>query len=206
MFILTFISVLLAAGLEKETYVTDHVTFGVVIDEDRVGSFTLGLFGKDVPFTVQNFIKLAIGSNGYGYNSSMFHRIIADFVVQGGDIDSGDGTGGASAFTHKLSDTFTLHHCLFTDENLNLRHTVGSLGMANSGPNTNGAQFYVTMGETSWLDGNYVVFGHVVEGMDVLEKMQSVEVDDLSHPKVLVYICETHHEHLGEPYLFRENN
>jgi len=137
------------------------------------GNFTARLFDTEVPNTAANFAGLAEGTKEWTdprtsrkskepyYNGTVFHRIIADFMIQGGD-PLGQGTGGPG---YKFSDEF----------NPRLRHNkAGILSMANSGPNTNGGQFFITLVPTPWLDNKHSVFGEVIEGMDVVNKIGSV--------------------------------
>merc|ERR1712012_425986 len=170
--------------------VTHTVTFSLEIGGQPIGDVKIGLFGKTVPRTVDNFYQLAQKPAGEGYKGSKFHRVIKDFMIQGGDFTRGDGTGGRSIYGER-----------FADENFKLQHYgAGWLSMANAGKDTNGSQFFITVKKTSWLDGRHVVFGKVVKGMDVVRAVEKNPTVGRDKPNKDVVIVDCGGEEVAEPF------
>lgn len=161
-----------------------RVFFDMTIGGQPAGRIVMELFADTTPRTAENFRALCTGEKGISssgkplhYKDSNFHRVIPEFMCQGGDFTSGNGTGGESIYGSK-----------FDDENFMKEHTgPGILSMANSGPNTNGSQFFICTDKTEWLDGKHVVFGEVVEGMEVVMAIEKVGSDsgETSQPVVI---------------------
>merc|ERR1719433_64780 len=184
MFVYLAALLVVLAQAAKGPAITDRDFFDIEIDGKPAGRIVMGLFGQTVPKTVENFRALTTGEKGMGtkgkplhFKGSGFHRVIPQFMIQGGDFTNGDGTGGESIYGKK-----------FKDENFKLKHTKKyMLSMANAGPNTNGSQFFITTKQTPWLDGRHVVFGKVLEGYtEIVKKMEEVGTPSGSSSKTVI--------------------
>ncbi|KAI0755536.1 cyclophilin-like domain-containing protein [Fomes fomentarius] len=161
------------------------VFMDINIGETPAGRLKMELFSDIAPKTAENFRQLCTGeyrlnSRPQGYKGATFHRVVPNFMCQGGDFLKGDGTGSFSIYGDK-----------FPDENFKEKHTgPGLLSMANSGPNTNGCQFFITTAKCDFLDGKHVVFGRVIDGMLTLRKIENVPTGPNNRPKLAVKIVE----------------
>jgi len=161
------------------------VFMDIKIGETPAGRIKMELFSDIVPKTAENFRQLCTGecrrdARPQGYKNATFHRVVPNFMCQGGDFISGDGTGA-----------FSIYGKNFPDENFQEKHTgPGLLSMANSGPNTNGCQFFITTDKCDFLDGKHVVFGKVIDGMLTLRKIENVPTGPNNRPKLVVKITE----------------
>jgi peptidyl-prolyl cis-trans isomerase B (cyclophilin B) len=172
--VLVFLSIAICNSQAGRLTVTKKVYFDMELDDlpvRPVGRIVIGLFGEVAPKTVANFAALANSTFGYGYPGTVFHRIIKGFMCQGGDFSKGDGTGGWSIYGRN-----------FPDESFNNTHLPGFVNMANAGKDTNGSQFSIMVTKADWLNGHHVVFGKVLEGMDIVYMMSNLPTNGADHP------------------------
>ncbi|XP_037558704.1 uncharacterized protein LOC119436038 isoform X1 [Dermacentor silvarum] len=155
-----------AASADPDKTITHKVNFDIAIGDKDAGRVVIALYGKVAPKTVRNFVAFAgEGYEGLKYEGTVFHRVIKEFMIQGGDVQKQEGRGSISIYGRYFDDeTFALTH-----------DGPGTLSMANAGKNTNGAQFFITTVATPWLDGHHVVFGKVIDGLDVIRKVENTK-------------------------------
>ncbi|XP_078666932.1 putative peptidyl-prolyl cis-trans isomerase [Branchiostoma floridae x Branchiostoma belcheri] len=154
--------------------VTKQIYMDIDVGGLNIGRIVIGLFGRVTPLTAENFRILCVGEQPHSYINTPFHRVVKGYFIQGGDVVHFDGTGGTSAFGH-----------VFDDENFQLKHWgEGWVSMANAEvPNTNQSQFFITLTKCHWLDDKHVVFGKVLDGMDIIRHIGNMELDDRERPK-----------------------
>ncbi|XP_019450980.1 PREDICTED: peptidyl-prolyl cis-trans isomerase CYP21-1-like [Lupinus angustifolius] len=174
--------------VEEDHEITHRVFLDIDIDKQRLGRIVIGLYGHVVPKTVENFRALCTGEKGESasglklhYKGTPLHRIVSGFVIQGGDIVHHDGKGSGS-----------IYGGTFPDENFKIKHShAGVVSMANSGPDSNGSQFFITTVKAYWLDGDHVVFGKVVEGMDFVFAIEGGAGTYSGKPRKKVVIADS---------------
>jgi cyclophilin family peptidyl-prolyl cis-trans isomerase len=148
------------------------------IDREIIGKIIIKLYEEHVPYTCKNFKTLCMNRENLAYRGSPFHRIIKDFMIQGGDFTRGDGTGGVSIYGER-----------FQDENFIFKHNRPYLlSMANSGPDTNGSQFFITTVETPHLDNKHVIFGEVINGFEIIDYLNNIKTDENDRPLQNIFI------------------
>jgi len=199
-FIICFLGLVACSASSGSTgpKVTKLVYFDITIGGVPAGRIEIGVFGGTVSKTATNFCDLSNRHKTHpttdgslpGYKGSAFHRVIKDFMIQGGDFTKGDGTGGRSIYGER-----------FEDENFKLKHYgAGWLSMANAGKDTNGSQFFITVKSTPWLDNRHVVFGKVVKGMSVVREIEKQATDSRDKPLKAVLIADSECIEVTVPY------
>lgn len=169
-----------SASSATDKTITHKVFFEIEQGGKSLGTIEIGLYGRVVPRTVKNFYQIAQGNQAKKYAGTKFHRVIPGFMIQGGDVENLNGRGGWSIWGRR-----------FDDENFSIKHTkAGLMSMANAGPDTNGSQFFITVAPTSWLDGKHVVFGEVLNGMDVVTSIENTPTGAQDAPKSEVVISK----------------
>ncbi|XP_071522290.1 uncharacterized protein [Panulirus ornatus] len=193
---MVFITIATMHHDSREFKVTHEVYFDVESEGQALGRMVMGLFGEAAPLTVENFMTFATkGHKGYKYKGTTFHRVIKKFMIQGGDVVSGDGMG-----------TVSIYGPTFPDETLHIKHSrPGFLSMANQGKDTNGCQFFITTIATPWLDGHHVVFGKIVKGESVLHKIEYLPTDWNDRPLKHVIIAKCGGKVVNNPYYITDD-
>lgn len=177
-----FFGLLSFVAAEADPPVTKKVFFDISQGDELLGRIVMGLYGSAVPKTAENFYQLTISEDPeFGYINSIFHRVIPDFMIQGGDFTDRNGRGGKSIYGNK-----------FKDENFLVKHDKpGRLSMANAGKNTNGSQFFITTVVTAWLNNRHVVFGEVLEGFEIVQKIEKTKTNGANKPDVDIVVSGT---------------
>jgi len=166
---------------KKDNVDTPYIYLTMYENDKEIGDIVIFLYEKDCPITTKNFKELCSSDNpSFGYKKSIIHRNIHNFMIQGGDFTNANGTGGKSIYNKN-----------FKDENFKYKNKKGSISMANSGPNTNGSQFFINVNDNINLDDKHVVFGKVVEGLELVEYINSRPVDKEDKPlhKIMIHDC-----------------
>lgn len=176
--------------------VTSQVYMKFRHGKDPLGKVIVSLFGEDAPKTVENFRTLCTtGIDGMSYSGTTIHRIVERFLIQGGDVVTGDGNGAISIYGPH-----------FEDENMSINHTgPGFIGMANRGQDTNGCQFYITTMATPWLNGKHTIFGKVVDNQGIIHGIEKVKTDSDDQPLLPVVLTECGDEPLDSPFLVSDD-